>query len=102
MVIEPGRSRLKIKAEGLIVNKGGTLGSEALNIPCPSNSMALAVVARKEPPKSREAWGPKRMPLGLSKNRLALPKTPNFPRIDEGLLPVTRLIILLIPSGLLK
>ena len=64
--------------------------------------MALAVVATKEPPKSREAWGPKIMPLGFIRNRFALPKTPNFPRIEEELFPVTRLKMLVIPCGLLK
>jgi hypothetical protein len=28
------------------------------------------------------------MPLGLTKNRFALPKTPNFPKIDEAIDPV--------------
>ena len=42
------------------------------------------------------------MPLGLSRNKLAPPLTPKLPKISEILLPVTRVKILVIPSGLAK
>ena len=42
------------------------------------------------------------MPLGLSKNKLAAPSTPNVPKILEALPPVTRERILSTPVGLAK
>ena len=42
------------------------------------------------------------MPLGLTKNRLAFPNTPNVPKISEGLPPVTRVRIFSIAAGLSK
>ena len=55
-----------------------------------------------QPLTSKLAFSPKIMPLGLIKNRLALPLTPRVPKISDRLLPVTRLKILVIPSGLAK
>ena len=45
--------------------------------------MLLAVVARKEPPTSSVALGPKRMPLGFSKKKLAVPAVLRVPSISD-------------------
>jgi hypothetical protein len=60
------------------------------------------VLAKNEPEISNVALAPKIMPLGLIKNRFAVPATPNVPKILETLLPVTRVRILAIPEGLAK
>ncbi len=77
-------------------------GCEALNNPPSPSLTASAVVAKKEPCTSKLASGPNTMPLGLIKNKLALPKTPNLPKISERFAPVTRERILAIPAGLVK
>ncbi|BAZ26476.1 hypothetical protein NIES4073_73840 [Kalymmatonema gypsitolerans NIES-4073] len=84
------------------VSNGGAVGFVALNcLPSPKFKL-LAVLPTNEPPISNEALGPKIIPLGLSKNRLAFPSTPSFPKIFEAFVPVTRLKIFSIPAGLLK
>jgi hypothetical protein len=42
------------------------------------------------------------MPLGLIRNRLAVPSTPKVPRIVEELAPVTRVRMFSTPGGLAK
>ena len=86
----------------MTVKSGGTWGFVALNFNPLSNTKLSALEATNEPPKSKRAFGPKTIPLGLIKNRLALPKTPKVPRMFEALFPVTRVKILLIPPGLVK
>jgi hypothetical protein len=44
----------------------------ALSIPS-ANFRLLAVVAKNEPPTFNEAFGPKIIPLGLIRNKLAMP-----------------------------
>jgi hypothetical protein len=51
----------------------------------------LAVLPINEPEISNLALGPKIIPLGLIKKRLAFPNTPNVPNKREGLFPITRL-----------
>ena len=77
----------------LTVNKGGSWGLMALNSLPSENLILLAVLPMKEPPTSKEALGPKIMPLGLIKKRLALPKLRIKPSMLETEFPVTRLII---------
>ena len=102
LTISPGLSR-KFKPMGIpIVNNGGRLEFTALNSNPFSNSKLSAVEPKNEPRTSNLAFGPKTIPLGLMKNRLAFPKTPRVPRMLEGLFPVTRLKILAIPLGLAK
>ena len=60
------------------------------------------VVALNEPGISKLAFLPKIIPLGLIKNKLASPNTPNLPKIFEGFVPVTRVRIFWIAVGLLK
>jgi hypothetical protein len=67
-----------------------------------ANFIEFAVLAKNEPFISKLAFYPKNIPLGLIKNKLALPLTPKVPKILEILLPVTLVIILLIKTGLLK
>jgi hypothetical protein len=83
------------------VNKGAVCGLVALNS-LPVNVNPLAVVAKNDPLTANRAFGPKIMPLGLSKNRLALPNTPSVPSIVEALPPVTRLKIFCTAVGLAK
>ena len=64
--------------------------------------MRSAVVATKEPLRSKLALSPKIIPLGLRKNKLAFPKTPKVPNISEGFAPVTRVKIFSIADGLAK
>ena len=69
----------------------------------PSEKRILwAVVPTKEPPISKIALGPKIIPLGLRKNKLADPWVDNIPSIKEGLFPVIRLIILSMATPFLK
>lgn len=66
------------------------------------NSRLSAVLERKEPDISRVALFPKRMPLGLSKKRLAVPSTLRVPSMLEALselMSVTRLKILSTPGS---
>ena len=63
----------------------------------------LALLATNEPPKFRRAFGPKLMPLGLIRNKLALPPlTPSVPKILDGFVPVTRVRMFSIPGGLVN
>ena len=62
----------------------------------------LPLLATNEPAISNWALGPNKIPLGLTKYKLALPDTPNVPKMLEGLLPVTRLKILITSAGLEK
>ena len=77
-------------------------GFVALNKPFSPNLMLSAVVAVKEPRISKLAPAPKYIPLGLIKNKFAVPSTPNFPKILETFPPVTRVNIFSIPVGLAK
>ncbi len=52
----------------------------------------LAVVPRNEQPMLRVALSPKIIPLGLSKNKLAVPLALSTPSMLETDRPVTRLI----------
>ena len=63
------------------------------------NSIPLAVLPIKEPPRDRVAPVPKVMPLGLNKNRLAVPVAPRVPLMREELLPVTRPMIFVAPES---
>ena len=77
-------------------------GLVALNSPCSPNLIPSAVEARKEPPISSRALAPKTIPLGLRKNKLAVPLARINPSILEILPPVTRVIMLSIVVALLK
>ena len=86
----------------LTVNSGAASGFVALNCKPFSNTKLSAVLAKNEPATSNRAFGPNRIPLGLIKNRFALPSTPKVPKIFEGSPPVIRDKIFSIPVGLLK
>ena len=102
LVILPGFSRNRKPTGIFTVNKGGAWGLLALNSNPLSKMKLSAVLAEKEPATSKRALGPNITPLGLAKNKFALPKTPKVPPMLELLLPVTRLRILAIPDGLEK
>jgi hypothetical protein len=86
----PGFSR-NLKPIGmLIINKGGVLGFVALNSVPLAKIILLALVAKNEPPISREAFSPNIIPLGLIRNKLATPLAFRIPLISEIELPVTR------------
>nr|AAT41872.1 hypothetical protein [Fremyella diplosiphon Fd33] len=75
----------------LIVSKGFVWGAVALKTLPSAKLILLAVLATNEPPTFRVAFAPKKMPLGLIKNKLALePAVASLPKISERLLPVTR------------
>ena len=84
------------------VSSGGESGFLALNSNPLSNTRLSAVEATNDPPIFKRALGPKTIPLGLIKNRLAGPKTPRVPRIFEALPPVTLVKIFVIPPGFVK
>nr|WP_245940176.1 hypothetical protein [Stenomitos frigidus] len=89
-------------AEGFIVRSDGLLLVFILpKKPCFSNSNALAVVATNDPPRTNLALGPKVIPLGFKKNKLAvLPvEVRSVPKISDRLLPVTRVMILTTPGS---
>lgn len=86
----------------LIVSRGGALGSVALKNAPLSKMMLSALVPIKEPPIFSWALGPKTMPLGLIKNRLALWLARIMPSIFEMLLPVIREMMLLMLAALSK
>ena len=77
----------------LIVSKGVVSGLVALNEVPSAKLMLLAVVPRNEPPIFRLAFGPKIIPLGLMRNRLALPFALRMPSMLEIDPPVTRVKI---------
>ena len=77
-------------------------GFVALNSKPLLNKMLWAVVAVNEPEISKLAPLPKIIPLGLSKNKLALPNTPNLPKMFDGFFPVTRVRIFSIAVWIAK
>ncbi len=77
----------------LIVSKGVAWWAVALNSVPSAKVRLLAVLARKEPPMFSDALEPKIIPLGLSKNRLAVPLAWIVPSILEVDEPVTRLMM---------
>ena len=79
-----------------------TLGLTALKRSPLPKFISSAVVTRKEPFTLTTEFSPKIIPLGLIKNKLAAPSTPNVPKISEMFSPVTREKIFAIPSGLAK
>ena len=86
----------------LTVSNGVAPGLAALN-PLPSaNSILSAVVLINEPPRSSAAFSPNTIPLGLIKNKSAVPLARNKPSISEMLPPVTRLMMFSIVVALLK
>ena len=86
----------------LMVSNGWASLAVALNFTPFSKTILLAVVEKNEPPMSRRALGPNIIPLGLSKNRLALPLAPINPSMLEMFPPVTRVIMLLMLAALLN
>lgn len=78
------------------VRRGRVSGLLALKNEPSANTKRSPVVARKDPPSSNRALGPKTMPLGLSKNRFALPFALKIPSILEIEPPVMRVRIWLI------
>ena len=73
----------------------GLLSDHTIRTCSRPGSIALAhylVVKLTDPPTFREAFGPKTIPAGFIKNKLALPKPVVWmvPKIFEGLPPVTR------------
>ena len=85
-----------------IVSKGGVSVSVPLKIISSLKMMPEAVLAKKEPPISKEAFGPKTIPARLIKNKLAPPDPRIIPSILEIFPPVTRLKIFTISLALLK
>src|SRR5689334_14874480 len=75
-----------------MANNGGACGFVALNSTPLAKTKLFAVVAVNAPGISKVAFLPNTIPLGLIKNKfgLELPYVPSFPKISEGLLPVTR------------
>ncbi len=57
--------------EGKIVNSSDTLPFSTLNVPRDLNLTPVDVDAINEPLKSRDEFSPKRIPLGLRKNKFA-------------------------------
>ncbi len=99
----PGLSRNRKPIGIFTLNSGTACGFVVLNSKLSLNIKLSAVVPKNEPPRrSKLAFRPKKIPFGLSKNRFALPKTPSFPRIFEGLPPVTLVRILVMLAGLEK
>ena len=84
-----------------MVNKGGAWGLEALNSKLLKTKLS-ALLTTKDPCKSKLALGPKITPLGLIRNRFALPNTPKVPRRLDTLVPVTLVNIFSIKAGLAK
>ena len=86
----------------LTISKGvfcETLTPNSLPFP---NCTAFAVVAKNEPPIFNEAFRPKIIPLGFSKNKFALPLAFIVPSILEIEPPVTRVKIFWMSVELLK
>jgi hypothetical protein len=86
----------------LMVSRDGEEGVVALNSVPSANFTALAVLPRNEPPMFNWASEPKIIPLGLSKNRLAVPLVRIKPLIFETDPPVTRPIMFSTSKALLK
>ncbi len=77
----------------LIVKSGFGWECIALNKVPSAKLILLAVVAKNEPPISKAAFSPKTIPLGLIKNKFAVPLARSIPLILEIDLPVMRVII---------
>lgn len=77
----------------LIESKEGAVGLVALNSLPSANLILEAVEPRNEPPIFNWAFWPKIIPLGLIKNKLAVPFALIKPSILDIFLPVTRLNI---------
>jgi hypothetical protein len=102
LTIAPGFS-LNLKPTGIFtVNSGVPCGLALLNSTPLLNAILSAVEARNEPRTSNLAFGPNTIPFGFIKNKFAEPNTPKVPNILEGLPPVTRLKILVMPLGFPK
>jgi len=86
----------------LIVNKGVVLVLTPLNSVPSANLILLAVVPINEPPIFKLASLPNMIPLGLSKNKFAVPLAWIKPSMLETLPPVTRLKIFWISGALSK
>ena len=102
LTISPGLSPIPKPIGTLIVKSGSVWVLVALNSMLLGNNKLSAVLPKKEPFTSKRAFSPKIMPLGLIKNKSALPKTPKVPNISEGLVPVTLPKIFSNPLGLAK
>ena len=77
-------------------------GAVALNSTPSVKVKRSPVLAIKEPAMSKLALGPKIIPLGLSKKRLAIPFVCRRPSIFERLAPVTRAKMFSTPATLSK
>ncbi len=86
----------------LTFSNGGASGLVALKKLPLSNLILPAVLPIKEPPMFKRALGPKTIPLGLIKNRLALPLARRMPSILEMFAPVTREKMWLMVAALSK
>ena len=56
-----------------MVKRGASWGCVALNSISSPNTTLSAVVAKNEPPTSRDAFSPNTIPAGLIKNKFAVP-----------------------------
>src|SRR4028118_1905291 len=102
LTIAPGVS-LNLKPTGILIANNGTVcGLALLNSKPLLKTTPDALEPTNEPRTSNRAFGPNTIPFGLIKNKLLFPKTPRFPKILEGLLPVTLVKILAIPLGFSK
>jgi hypothetical protein len=99
-VMGPGEPR-NCRPVGTLMDRSGEV-LIALKLWPSANLIAWAVVARKEPPRLSWALGPKRMPEGLSRKRLAWPWVLIRPSIAEVWPPVTRLKMFWTVGSLLK
>jgi hypothetical protein len=77
----------------LMVSRGVAWGAAALKEVPSAKLMLLAVVPKNDPPIFRLALGPKIIPLGLIKNKLAVPLAWIKPSMLETEPPVTRVKI---------
>ena len=76
-----------------MVSSGVVKGAVALKDVPSAKLTALAVLPTNEPPIESEALGPKLIPLGLSRNRLAVPLARSNPSMLEIVPPFTRLMM---------
>ena len=79
LVIGAGLSRNLNPIGILMVNNGGASGFTALNSKPLLNKTLSAVLAKNEPLTSNLAFSPNKIPFGLIRYKLALPKTPKTP-----------------------
>ena len=102
LVMPPGFSPNCTPMGTLTVSRG-TPAPVAVSKTLPSsNKTRSAVLARNEPPTSSRAFSPKSMPLGLIRNRFAVPLARINPSILEICPPVTRVMMLSIAGELSK